>query len=160
MNMERGAIISDCGLYRYYLSRRWAEGGKVMVFIMLNPSTADANIDDATIRKCIGFAQRNGCNAIEVVNLFAFRATKPTDLYLCNHPVGPDNYDHIRSTVRNPNAIVVCAWGANGTKTGQAVVVRAIMKQMKIKTYCLSLTKDGEPGHPLMLPYTSPLRPF
>ncbi len=158
--MERNAIISDCGLYRYYLSRRWADGGKVMVFIMLNPSTADADIDDPTIRKCIGFAQRNGCNAIEVVNLFAFRATKPTDMYVEDHPVGPDNYDHIRSTVQNPNAIVVCAWGANGSKTAQARVVTHMVRHWKIKLSCLSKTKHGEPGHPLMLPYTSQLQPF
>ena len=130
-----------------------------MVFIMLNPSVADADIDDQTIRKCIGFAQRNHCNAIEVVNLFAFRATNPKDLYKENHPVGPDNGVHIQDTVQNPNAIVVCAWGANEA-LGQMVVLKAKLKMWGVKPMCLSKTKNGSPGHPCMLPYSSQLQPY
>ena len=83
------ATISEDGLYRYALSRTWEGPIWSLAFIMLNPSTADATEDDPTIRKCIGFAQRNGCNAIEVVNLFAFRATDPNDLRRAGYPVSP-----------------------------------------------------------------------
>jgi hypothetical protein len=159
MDMERGAVISECGKYRYYLSRRWAEGGKTMVFIMLNPSIADADIDDATIRKCIGFAQRNGCNAIEVVNLYGFRATDPADLASAGFPCGLENWAHIKSAIVNPDAVIVCAWGANGN-TDQASEVLGLLRHKRRKIYCLSKTKSGMPGHPLMLPYTSPLQPY
>ena len=76
-----GAVVSDDGLYRYILTRTWDRSLPALVFCMLNPSTADATVDDPTIRKCIGFAQRLGYGGIIVVNLFAYRATKPRELY-------------------------------------------------------------------------------
>jgi hypothetical protein len=154
--MESHAIISECGQYRYYLSRRWKEGGKVMIFIMLNPSTADASVDDATIRKCVGFANRAGCNAIEVVNLFGFRATKPADLWKARDPVGPDNMKHIRETIATPDAIIVCAWGANASHEDAAEVM-ALLRHKRRQPYRLAMTNGGQPGHPLMLPYSSTL---
>ena len=77
--MKRSAEISECGKYRWWLRRRWADG-PVVCFVMLNPSTADAEQDDPTIRRCIGFAQAWGCGALEVRNLFPFRATNPADM--------------------------------------------------------------------------------
>jgi hypothetical protein len=157
--MERSAVISDDGLYRYYLSRRWG-GGKSMVFIMLNPSTADASVDDATIRKCIGFAERANCTAIEVVNLFGFRATKPKDLWLADDPVGPDNLHNVAfALASSKDCIVVCAWGANASNEDSADV-RLLLARKGIRAKCLGVTSGGQPRHPLMLAYATKLEHF
>jgi hypothetical protein len=81
---ERGCVLSPDGLYRYLLWRTWNPKANTMVWLMLNPSTADAMNDDPTIRRCIGFAQREGCGSIQVLNLYALRATKPKHLF--DHP--------------------------------------------------------------------------
>lgn len=81
--MERAAEFSGCGRYRYSLRRRWADGGPPACWIMLNPSTADAEKDAPTIRRCIGFSKAWGHNALVVVNLFALRSTDPTALRTC-----------------------------------------------------------------------------
>ena len=82
--VQRSAVISPDGLYRYRLDRWWGPesegmGSNRMPFMMLNPSTADADEDDRTIRRCIGFAHREGCNGITVVNIGAYRATDPDE---------------------------------------------------------------------------------
>jgi len=94
---ERTATLSPCGRYRYRLGRRWAQHrlSLPLLFVMLNPSTADAEQDDATIRRCTTFAVAHGFDAMEVVNLFAFRATDPADLWRAADPVGPDADRHI-----------------------------------------------------------------
>lgn len=111
--MEKTAIISDCGRYRYQLGRTWSDG-PIARFIMLNPSTADATEDDPTIRRCISFAKREGAGAISVVNLFAFRATKPADMMKATDPIGPENNDHLREWVGHEFGfakLVIAAWG-------------------------------------------------
>lgn len=151
--MKTGAIISDDGLYRYQLTRRWGPGA-VVGFVMLNPSTADAEQDDPTIRKCIGFARRWCYDAITVWNLYAYRATKPTDLWKAADPVGPDNdfylgigLDFMADYAQGP---IVAAWGANA-KPDRVKQFRALAEGRK--TGCLGFTKAGQPLHPLMLSY-------
>src|SRR5579859_5937119 len=93
-SMRAGATFSACRTYRYRLWRSWEPRGSRCVFVGLNPSTADESTDDATIRKCVGFAKRWGFGAIEVVNLFAYagvRSTDPRSLLGVSDPVGPDN---------------------------------------------------------------------
>src|SRR5580765_5070589 len=109
--MIGGATISPDGKYRYLLSREYEDGmfGTVL-FVMLNPSTADATKDDATIRRCVGFTKRWGYSTLEVVNLFAFRATHPRDLWKADDPVGPDNDVTISDAVRRAQ-LIVAAWG-------------------------------------------------
>ncbi|HEX2136504.1 MAG TPA: DUF1643 domain-containing protein [Microvirga sp.] len=109
--MQREALFSPCGAYRYRLARRWAEGPMV-AFIMLNPSTADGSIDDPTIRRCIGYAQTWGYGALAVGNLYALRATEPAELRRARDPTGPDNDRHLEGMTRAA-ARVVCAWGAD-----------------------------------------------
>jgi hypothetical protein len=92
--MTATAVLSDCGTYRYRLGRRWAEG-PVDVWIMLNPSTADATVDDRTIRRCMEFSRRWGAGALVVGNLFALRATDPAELVRHPDPIGPDNDEHL-----------------------------------------------------------------
>lgn len=149
--MYKDATISDCGLYRYSLLRHWGhEQGNRMLMIMLNPSTADASVDDPTIRRCIAFAKGFGYHGLVVTNLFAFRATDPGDLRLADDPVGPDNDKFIR-TAGTLYSEAVCAWGAHGVLARRDGVVRAMLNERGVKTFALGLTKDGQPRHPLYL---------
>ena len=95
---RKQAVLSDCGTYRYRLWRKWGCGSPLL-FVMLNPSTADAEVDDATIRRCLGFADAHGFGELEVVNLYAYRATDPADLKRAGYPVGPDNDAHIEDAM-------------------------------------------------------------
>lgn len=94
-NERAGAILSACGTYRYHLWRLWDKALPVMVFVMQNPSTADASHDDPTIRKCIGFAKRHGYGGISVRNIFALRATDERILLTHHDPFGPENDAHL-----------------------------------------------------------------
>lgn len=147
--MIRSAEISHCGEFRYRLKRVWGEG-KPLVFVMLNPSTADANIDDATIRRCIGFAKSHGFNAIDVVNLFAYRATKPSELRLAGYPVGELNDQHIQGAVGSGGKVIV-AWGDNGRGLNRSDAVLRLIRSLGVQPYALKITKKGIPSHPLML---------
>lgn len=153
--MQSSAVLSPCGLYRYRLDRQWADGPRCC-FVMLNPSTADASNDDPTIRRCIGFAKREGCGGLTVVNLFAFRATKPTALLSATDPVGPDVDRHIDAVLRETDGPVIAAWGA-WNKGTRAKIVRAMMGD---RAKCLGHTKDGSPRHPLYLRTDAPLIDF
>jgi hypothetical protein len=161
----RSAVISEDGNYRYHLCRKIGDlRGSVVTFIMLNPSTADAVVDDPTIRKCLGFCLRWGCVELHVVNLFAFRATDPADLRRCANPVGPENRDWIRRSIEEAAdqiipGPVVCAWGRHGTYMGQAEIVMGWIEHF-CEPMCLGLTRDGHPRHPLYVPYAARLVPF
>lgn len=157
MDTDKGAILSPCGQYRYRLWRRWSSNVKPVAFIMLNPSTADAEQDDPTIRKCIGFAKRLGHGAIEVVNLYAYRATKPADLKRAGWPKGPENDRHILDACKDA-AMVICAWGAHARGMERPSKVLDLLALAGIPTSALALTDDGQPRHPLMLGYDA--RPF
>ncbi len=158
--IRRAAVISPCGRYRYHLSRDWVPNGRRAVFVMLNPSTADAERDDPTIRKCTGFADRWGCGGYDVVNLYAYRATKPAELWRAADPIGPDNIEHILAACCPPEGVapvhVVCAWGVHAQESHAAYVV-TLLQSYGASLRALSRTRDGQPGHPLMLSYDRPL---
>ena len=154
---EADALISECGRYRYSLARRWGPGA-TCTFVMLNPSTADASIDDPTIRRCIGFARREGCGALSVVNVFAFRATKPADMMAADDPVGPLNDAVIGEALRVADAQgwpIIAAWGANemAETRGRKMAATVVMQ-------CLGKTKAGAPRHPLYVKGDAPLIAF
>jgi len=154
--MHRDAFISECGLFRYWLERRWGNG-PLLVFVMLNPSTADALADDATIRKCIRFAVILGFDGILVVNLFAFRATKPADLRRAGYPVGDLNDTTIRTQVAGAvlfGAKVICAWGANARNHQRADQVLVLLRECGATPMALRRLADGTPEHPLYIPYS------
>ena len=109
-SMRCDAVISECGRYRYSLLREWNAGRPRLCIVMLNPSTADANKDDPTIRRCIGFARRDGYGSIVVVNVAAFRATKPKDMLMAADPVGPENDAALWFGAMQSEAVLV-AWG-------------------------------------------------
>jgi hypothetical protein len=150
--MHRYAELSLDGIYRYNLERRWAEG-PMALFVMLNPSTADAAVDDPTIRKCIGFARRWGMGGVRVVNLYAARATDPKALRDFSDPVGPVNNTAIERAVHE-SPIIVAAWGANpGPLPGRIPHVKALIRAGGKDAMTLGLTKHGQPRHPLYAPY-------
>jgi hypothetical protein len=158
--LSREATLSADGVFRYTLGRRWSDGPRRVVFLMLNPSTADANIDDPTIRKCVGFAKRWGYDALTVVNLFAFRATKPADLKRCGFQVGPENLFHITRSAEEAERVVL-AWGANANPHDiWAARVVSELQRACVKLSCLGLCGNGSPRHPLMLAYETPLEPW
>lgn len=151
--MNKDALLSPCGTYRYLLQRSWDASREAVCFVMLNPSTADADIDDPTIRKCIGFAQRLGYGQLEVVNLFAYRSTDPDKLRTVSDPVGPENDDVIAGSIAVCHTII-CGWGTKSPPrlTRAPYVLNLIHKMGKIPM-ALKLTKGGHPQHPLYLPY-------
>ncbi len=147
------AVISDCGTYRYTLRRtmpqivRWVHP---CLFIMLNPSTATADTDDATIRRCLGFANAWGCTSLTVVNLFALRARDPRELSRHAAPVGPMNDAHITAQIdlHRHSGVIVAAWGAHKLAPARA---RQIAPQLEL-AQVLDTTISGWPRHPLYLP--------
>lgn len=147
------AVISPCGQYRYMLVR--GTGPRRLVFVMLNPSTADAELDDPTIRRCKSFAATLGYSGIIVVNLYAYRATKPSDLWLHGDPVGPFNDAHLEWVVAGETD-VVCAWGANARPDRVAHVV-ALLRAAGARLTCLGTTLSGAPRHPLYVRGDQPL---
>ena len=141
----------DMGGYRYGLTRdidRLSPGSGTVTFIMLNPSTADVDRYDPTIRRCKGFALRWGYEKLTVVNLFALRATRPAALKLSANPIGASNDDVIRVHSQVAD-MVVCAWGDHGNLYHRGAQVAKMLTDRDIELSCLGLTKAGHPRHPL-----------
>lgn len=162
VEVEKTAHISDCGLYRYRLTRHWG-GAPPLPFVMLNPSTADANIDDPTIRRCMGFARREGAGGVIVVNLYGLRATDPAELLKTRDPFGPDNRANVRAIGLEAVASsmpVVCAWGVGGWVKSADMDIIHLLKGTGARLVCLGTTKGGHPKHPLYIKGDQPLTPF
>jgi hypothetical protein len=128
---------------------------------MLNPSTADADIDDPTIRRCMGFARREGYGGVAIANLYAFRATRPVELFRADDPHGPGNAKTLRDLAA-AHKIIVCAWGRLPTLAARAHAQRVAAKLARhgAQLYCFGRTAEGAPRHPLYLPLTAPLEAF
>lgn len=157
--VRRSALFSQTRLYRYALWRAWGKEAqqpapqRFVMFIGLNPSTADESTDDPTIRRCMRFALAWGFEAVCMTNLFAWRATRPEDLRRCAQPLGVDNNETLRGLAKQADKCIA-AWGADGTYLGRDVFVRhQLLRHTKL--YRLGLTKDGHPRHPLYLPSTA-----
>ena len=154
--MKRDAVISDCGVYRYWLQRSWGEGSTLVV-VGLNPSTADANVDDPTIRKCIHYAKREGHTKLVMLNLFAVRATDPKELpMLGGLAVGPQN-DTYLSQYLDAYPRFLAAWGAVD-KRMRWLIPRVVHESNR--AVCLGHTKEGFPRHPLYMRNDAPFVPF
>ena len=140
----KNATISDCQKYRYALSRTWDCKERAVLFIALNPSTADEKNDDPTIRRCIDYAKNWGYGILLVANLFAYRTKNPEKLRYVKNPVGNDNDQHIIKLSKKAN-LIVAAWGNEGSLFNRdKEVVRLIPNLM-----CLKVNKSGQPAHPL-----------
>lgn len=155
------AAISDCGTYRYQLTRAWAPG-PCDVWIMLNPSTADAEIDDPTIRRCVGFSRGWGSGSLVVVNLFALRATDPEALVRHPDPIGPENDRHIElaaAGAHHHGGRVIAAWGAHRMAEYRAWDVHRVVRRQG-PLVALGVTKQGAPRHPLYVKGDASLQPW
>ena len=146
--IETGGDMSPDGLYRYRLWRRWGPGEDV-VWIMLNPSTADATTDDRTISRCISFSQGWGFGGMEVVNLYALRATDPKELVGHPDPEGPDNARAWQAAgCFEGDRTVVAAWGGHVDMSGLRRS-RVLSGRSMAGFKCLGTTEKGHPRHPL-----------
>lgn len=144
--MLSDAVLSIDRRYRYLLWRGWEVNKPYVVFIGLNPSTADKITDDPTIRRCINYAKAWGYGGLYMVNLFALRATDPLEMMAHADPVGIGNDGYIKQVCCDAT-MVVAAWGTNGPHLGRASDVCKMVRPL----HCLTTTKNGQPGHPLYL---------
>jgi hypothetical protein len=152
---DGGARID--GAYRYSLWRRVGRSPRRVLFVMLNPSTADAKDDDPTIRRCIGFARAWGYGELEVCNLFAYRTPHPRVLLAARDPVGPEN-DAWLARAAGRASRVVAAWGVVGMRSARAEVVMEILRGARV--VCLGRTRGGAPRHPLYVAGGTRVRRF
>lgn len=154
------AVISPCGLYRYRLERHGLSGAGAVAWIMVNPSTADAARDDATIRKVVGFTERLGGGWAIVGNKFAYRATDVRELRPAPDPRGPENDAHLERIMQEA-PLVIAAWGPLAKLPAHLRrrwrTVCAIADRAGAKLMCFGTAQDGQPRHPLMLAYDTPL---
>ena len=159
--MEREAVLSDCGRYRYLLRRVWDCGRPRALFVMLNPSTADAEVDDATIRSCVRLSKGLDYGSFEVINLFSWRATDPKDLEAAPGiaRIGPEQ-GRISSAAVERCDMPICAWGAHHLASGRGRQMAEFIRSRRPAVFCFGKTKDGSPRHPLYVKSGTPLEVF
>ena len=153
--MKKSAIISACGNYRYELRRVWDNSKPLVLFICLNPSTADHEKEDNTSRVCMNYAQSWGYGGLIIANLFAYRSTDPSMLFKVDDPIGPENDFHLKR-LSNETAKVICAWSEAGAYKNRDKEVLRFLKN----PHCLTKLKSGQPGHPLYKKKTLTPIPF
>ena len=141
---RNGAALSPCRRYRYALWRTWDETLPRVMFVGLNPSTADETVDDPTLRRTMEFARRWGYGGVGNGNLFAYRATAPRDMMAADDPVGPEN-DEWLTRLAGEAGLVVAAWGNDGVFLQRSAAVRSLLSRL----HCLKVNASGEPAHPL-----------
>lgn len=158
------AVISPCALYRYALGRDVSEQGKLFAFFGVNPSTADAEKEDQTSKKWIGFTERNGGRGFLAGNVFSYRATDVRDLAKPGVLVrGPEHYRYLESIIDRADVLVPC-WGRIGkvpkALRGEFQDLLLILRATGKPILHFGLTKCGQPKHPQMLAYATPLTPM
>ena len=151
------AIFSDCERYRYELPRVWDASGRRVLFVMLNPSTADEFKNDPTVERCERRARALGFGAFRVTNIFAFRATDPKVMRSTSDPLGPQNDAAITGSATGWADTIVCAWGNHGEHLGRGRVVESMLKATGRPLHHLGVTGMGHPKHPLYISYSQGL---
>lgn len=158
--MTGSAILSDCGLFRYTLERVTGKRGPAVNIVGVNPSTADADKNDATIRKDLGFATRYAWGRVIKTNLCAYRATDVRELARVRDPIGPDNDEHLSAMMLRCDLVVV-AWGPPSKLPAG---LRQRWKNFRdhahahgVPLFCIGTTREGHPRHTLMTPYATPI---
>ena len=152
--MTGTAVTGAEGAYRYVLRRRWSSGPR-MLWVLGNPSSADATPDDPTLRRCTRFARDHGCGGLAVVNLWAWRSAHPRGLVGVGDPVGPENDAWIAATARRVDGPVVLGWGVQ-PDVARVTTVLGLLGARPL--HCLGLTRAGHPRHPLYVPARTRLR--
>jgi hypothetical protein len=147
---------SDDDVYRWWYERRWADGPS-LCFVGLNPATGDTDGKSRpTLDRVVGWARREGCGAVVVVNLFAYRATKPTCLLNASVDIIGAGNDEVIRERSAAAAVTLVAWGSHKLATSRAAVVLPILK----RPVCVGVTKSGAPAHPLYIPAATRFRPY
>ncbi len=153
------ANLSSDLKHRFTLTRVWSKNDGIVAFIGLNPSTADSNEDDPTIRRCKRFARDWGYGGIVMLNLFSSRHTDPKELKTCSEPnISVSDY-YLFDWVKEAS-LVVAAWGVHGSFRERDSQVKRHLKYLAEQVYCLGKTKDGLPRHPLYVPASKQLEPY
>lgn len=142
--MKNTAALSTCRKYRFALWRTWDETKPYVMFVGLNPSTADETSDDPTLIRCINYAKSWDFGGVCMANLFAYRATNPNDMKIAADPIGQENNRWLKK-LANDAGLIVAAWGNDGAYLGRSAQVKTLLANM----HCLKLNKSGEPAHPL-----------
>jgi len=156
--LDSDAYISNDGAYRYWLRRQLSEGSTSVLFVGLNPSTADARLDDPTIRRCVGFAREWGYAWLYMANLYAYRTKDPNALPAhADLAIGPENAYELRRLLRRSTRIVA-AWGRHKLHPQARTLARTVAAHRGV--YCLGLNQDGSPRHPLFVPKSCTLQFF
>ena len=155
------AIFDPTRRYRYLLRRFVQMRDGRILFVLLNPSTADEAQDDPTIRRCYGFTRSWDLGLLEVVNIFALRSTDPAQLYAPHDAIGRDNDQHIAEAAERAD-LVVCGWGEHGAWKSRGKVVLEVISEHTdpAKIRCLDINRSGEPKHPLYVAADRRLRPY
>lgn len=147
-----GAVFSDCRTWRYSLWRIWNDSLAKVAFIGLNPSTADEEINDPTVTRCINYAKKWGFGGMYMLNIFGYRATDPKKMKGFSEPIGERNNASISYVLgKNDVDLAVCAWGNHGLHLGRGKEMLSFIKGMDVKICCLDRNKNGMPKHPLYL---------
>lgn len=155
--LHMGAELSKDGLYRYWLSRRLSMGERTVLFIGLNPSTADASHDDPTIRRCVGFSRQWGFDWLLMGNVYAYRSTDPRVLLTVDDPVGPGNQEALKWMGQKAE-LVVASWGGVRLTCSAHTLADWVLSWPHTRT--LGRNKDGTPKHPLYLSKLTALQPW
>ena len=152
--VSRNATFSPCRRYRYSLDIVWNATLAMAAFIGLNPSTADEFQDDPTIRRCRGFAEREGCGGMRMLNLFAWRDTRPRKMKAAEAPIGTEN--NLVRLLEDVNGPQIACWGTHGLHLGRHQAMRALLRGL----LCFGCNRDGTPKHPLYFRSKERLVPF
>ncbi|PSL18529.1 DUF1643 domain-containing protein [Shimia abyssi] len=153
------ATYSDCGTYRYSLTRVWDDSAAKVTFIMLNPSKATEAQNDPTIERCERRARALGFGGFCATNIFALRETNPRILRNHPNPVGPDNDSIVAECCRWAD-VIVAAWGAHGVHLEQGSRMRRVLAGLDRTIHALGTTKHGHPRHPLYISYATQPKPW
>lgn len=147
------ATYSDCEKYRYSLIRIWKPNKRRLVFVMLNPSTATEILNDPTVERCERRARKLDYGSIQVINIFAWRATDPKKMRVSKDPIGPDNDITILEACDWCDDIIA-AWGSHGAHLKRGIQVEKILRNSSKPIFHLGLSKQGHPKHPLYISYS------
>ena len=143
---DNGADFSRCRKYRYTLWRTWNESKPKVMFLGLNPSTADEVKNDPTVTRCIKYSQKWGYGGMYMMNIFAFRTTYPIELKKAKEPIGKDNNKWIL-TISKKVDLCIAAWGNDGLYLNRSDKIKELVPNL----HCLKINSCGEPAHPLYL---------
>jgi len=158
---HRKAVFSPCRTWRYHLQQVWDESKPNLIWLMLNPSTADEMKNDPTVERCEQRARMWDFGGVEVFNLFAFRATNPNEMASHPDPVGPENDKWMAEFARkSKTTLAIIGWGEHGKHLDRGRDVLALIDKHKGQVHALKVNASGHPKHPLYIGYSQESMPY